>query len=348
MLYPALLMLANCYAHLEDEEAYEQCVKKAIRLSAAPDQVFGGLAFIQQQSGDWARAARNYEAALTHFAARVAGQMSETNAPDTAVKCWPGRRGIAWLQYAESAWSDAISDAGLAGFVLPTRVMFADQEFGQRVRGLYWRGVRQQDGTLLRQYLPNGVHSFLYRCYDLKDYRIMVLGRAIALMELGRSQEAEPYLFEAALLQHLEITSDSALSATDPGLRGFACALLSGISEHASAIHISVEDDGWQVCQEIEGTLRSLPDVAELLPTEKEAGLLTVERIKEHSHMTTSPNGDQVGQLTVMCAGHLVSFDVVVTQSANGLLARLTTRNASQHRDDEDDEHRGLTPPEGA
>jgi tetratricopeptide (TPR) repeat protein len=225
----ALLMLAGCYENLGQAEAAERCVKKVIEAGCDPDDVVGGLALIQQMWGDWPKAAANYEIALKDFAKRVLRQMSEHNGRDTQLKCWPGRQGNDWLKYADLAWTQAISDCGLAGFVLPTRVMFADEEFGQQERGLYWRDIRQQDGTLLRQYLPNGVHTFLYRCYDSKDYQTMVRGRAIALTELGRPLEAEPYRFEASLFQHLEITSDSALSATDPGLMGFVGALLSGI-----------------------------------------------------------------------------------------------------------------------
>jgi tetratricopeptide (TPR) repeat protein len=338
----ALVMLAGCYQSLGDEESHERCVKKATELSNAPEQVFGGLALVQQQGGDWSRAASNYEIALKYFADGILRQMSEHNGADAEVKCWPGKRGTAWLKYADHAWTQAVSDDALAGFVLPTQVMFADESLAQRDRGLYWRDVRHQDGTLLRQYLPNGVHTFLYRCYDSKDYRTMVTGRAVCLGEAGRAEEAEAYVREASLFKRLELSTDSVLSGTDPGLTGFAFALLGGIREHASSIHISVDYDNWTVFYEIEGRLRSLLDVCPFLPVGKEAGLLAIKTLKEHANMTAGPNGDEEGTLEVTCSGHPVSFDVVVTHTVAGALARLTTRSQTQPAVDTDAAGRGM------
>jgi hypothetical protein len=135
--------------------------------------------------------------AMKQTAIQVCTAMAEENEfkYKSHARCAHPRR-IAW-RYAQIAADYAVAADGIDTYLMPTEHGFAHEKKTREHGGLYWQDIEQADGKHVRQYFPNYLNRFA-DTFRPDDDGIKSLGSILA--DLGRSEDAEAFLFEAQLL----------------------------------------------------------------------------------------------------------------------------------------------------
>ena len=169
---------------------------RAIVLDGDYALAYNSLAMTQKLAGDVERAAATYDAACKALTRRlVKGFRNERTSP-----VMPGLAisGTLWLDHARyGAVYLAAGDSHVSGVAWQEGPTDTDDD---RIRygGLYWDVAIDEEGRRSRVFLRNYFRAFAHTLRRDGTYAVLLGNRATVLTLLGREQDAQAHLAEAA------------------------------------------------------------------------------------------------------------------------------------------------------
>lgn len=193
----AMLVLAECCERLGDTGGEQEAMRRALELSSKAVSNLMATSELLEEHGLLKQAAFLYELKLKEDAVYTHSELAlENERKYRPCQRLAHRRRLAW-RYAQVAAQHFSSQDGLDSFVMPTEHGFAHEEKTREHGGMYWQDVEQPDGRGVRQYFPNYLNRFADR-FRPDDKGIKSLSSILS--DLGRSEDAKVFLFEAQLL----------------------------------------------------------------------------------------------------------------------------------------------------
>jgi hypothetical protein len=191
------LLLAECCERLGDTGASEKAMRRALELSLKPVSRLVANGELLEDHGLLEQAVFLYKVTLSQEAIARHGELALENERKYS-PC--GRdahpRRLAW-PYAQLAADHAVAEEGVDTYLMPTKYGCAHEKKTREHGGLYWQDIEQSDGRRIRQYFPNYLNRFASK-FQPDSTAVEKLGPL--LNQLGRSEEADVFLFEAQFL----------------------------------------------------------------------------------------------------------------------------------------------------
>jgi tetratricopeptide (TPR) repeat protein len=170
--------------------------RRAIELDEDYVNAYNSLALTQKQSGQLELALHNYDAGAKALARQIVKSML-VNGP-IAIYKHRDTKGNLWAEYAMYGAMHLASTAdGIDSVAWPTGTQAMEEERTESHGNLYWVDNPNENGEIVRLFLPNYFNTFREKLRQDIEYSNLIGNRGTVLEAVGRHDEARLHFEEA-------------------------------------------------------------------------------------------------------------------------------------------------------
>jgi len=193
---PVLLALGIAFQLGGRLDEAKQILGRAIEVDPDYALAFNSLAMTQKLTGEFEKAAHNYDAGCKAVVRAIVKTMR--NNRGSRILKHRETRGSLWIDHALYGAMYLVSTGdGLSGMAMPTGEEAVEEERTERHGGLYWEDRADGNGGTVRLFWPNYFNTVREALKRDQIYSNLVGNRSSVLQLLGRAVEAREHLAEA-------------------------------------------------------------------------------------------------------------------------------------------------------